>query len=52
VSNTIYRVETNPDLDPDHWTAVPPDITATSTTASTLVPLTPTNGFYRVRVLP
>jgi hypothetical protein len=52
VSNILYRLEFNPDLTPSNWTALPGDVLSTSTNASKLDPLTPSNRFYRVRVLP
>ena len=52
VSNMTYRVEFNPDLGPTNWSAVPGDVTSTGNSASKLDPLTSSNRFYRVRVLP
>jgi hypothetical protein len=52
VSNTTYRVEFNPDLNASNWSALPGDVTNLSNFASKLDPLTPSNRFYRVRVLP
>jgi hypothetical protein len=52
VSNTLYRVEFNPDLTPSNWNALPGDVTGVSNTASKQDALTPSNRFYRVRVLP
>ena len=52
VSNTIYRVEFNPDLIPSNWTALPGDVIGISNTATKLDSLTPSNRLYRVRVLP
>ena len=52
VSNVLYRLEFNPDLTPSNWTALPGDVLSSSTNASKLDPLTPSNRFYRVRVLP
>ena len=52
VSNTVYRVEFNPNLAASNWTALPGDVTATSNTASKLDALTASNRFYRVHVLP
>ena len=52
VSNTIYRVEFNPNLVPSNWVALPGDITAVSNTASKQDFLTTSNRLYRVRVLP
>jgi hypothetical protein len=52
VSNASYRVEFNPDLSPSNWNALPGDVPGISNTASKLDALTPSNRFYRVRVLP
>ena len=52
VSNTTYRLEFNLDLSPSNWNALPGDVTGASNTASKLDALTPSNRFYRVRVLP
>jgi hypothetical protein len=52
VSNILYRLEFNPELTPSNWTAVPGDMLGTGTNVSKLDPLTPSNRFYRVRVLP
>jgi hypothetical protein len=52
VSNTTYRVEFNPNLNPSNWSAVPGDVTSLSNSAVKLDSLTPTNRFYRVRVVP
>jgi hypothetical protein len=35
-----------------NWTAIAGDVTTLSNLATKLDPLTPTNRFYRVRVLP
>jgi hypothetical protein len=53
-SNVTYRVEFTAALDsaPLNWTALSGDITATNTTATRLDPLTSTNRFYRIRMLP
>jgi hypothetical protein len=51
-SNFTYRLEFNPDLTPSNWTALPGDVLGASNTASKLDALTPSNRFYRVRVLP
>jgi hypothetical protein len=51
-SNINYRVESNPDLAPPNWTAIPGDVLSSGSTASKLDPLTESNRFYRVRVLP
>ena len=52
VTNTTYRLEFNPDLTPSNWNALPGDIAGSGNTASKLDALTPSNRFYRVRVLP
>ena len=52
VSNATYRVEFNPDFATSNWSSLPGDITASSNTATKLDLLTPSNRFYRVRVLP
>jgi hypothetical protein len=52
VSNAVYRLEFNPSVDSTDWTALAGDVTALSNTASKLDPLTPSNRFYRVRVIP
>jgi hypothetical protein len=52
VSNTTYRLEFNPNLDPFNWNALLGDVTAISNVASKLDALTPTNRLYRVRVIP
>ena len=52
VSNATYRLESNPDLSPSNWNALPGEVTGVSNTASKLDALTPSNRFYRVRVLP
>jgi len=52
VSNTTYRVEFNPSLNSTNWNALPGDVTSLTTTTSKLDVLTPSNRFYRVRVLP
>ena len=52
VSNTTYRAEFNPDLTASNWSALPGDVTNFSNFASKLDPLTLSNRFYRVRVLP
>jgi hypothetical protein len=52
VSNTTYRLESNPDLNPSNWYALPGDVTGASNSASKLDALTLSNRFYRVRVLP
>ena len=52
VSNTTYRSEFSPDLTPSNWNSLPGDVTGASNTATKLDALTPSNRFYRVRVLP
>ncbi len=52
VPNAAYRVEFNPDLTPSNWTALPGDVTSSSNFAGKLDLLTPSNRFYRLRVLP
>lgn len=52
VSNATYRLEFNPNLAPSNWVALPGDATVSSNTAMKLDALTPSNRFYRVRVLP
>ena len=52
VSNITYRLESNPNLSPSNWNAVPGDVVGLSNFASKLDPLTPSNRFYRVLVLP
>jgi hypothetical protein len=52
VSNLTYRVEFNPGLDPSNWLALPGDVTSQSNLASKPDLLTPTNRYYRVRLLP
>jgi hypothetical protein len=52
VSNTTYRLEFSPDLTPSNWNAVTGDVTALSNTAGKLDLLTPSNRYYRVRVVP
>ena len=52
VSNTAYRLEFNPNLTPSNWNALPGDVTGVSNTASKQDVLTPSNRFYRVRVIP
>jgi hypothetical protein len=51
-SNMAYRLEFNPGVGATSWIAILGDITTLSNTASKLDPLTPSNRFYRVRVLP
>jgi len=52
VSNSTYRVEFNPTLASSNWNPIPGDVTALSNTASKSDPLTPSNRYYRVIVLP
>jgi hypothetical protein len=52
VSNSTYRLEFNPTLAPSNWSGLPGDVLSTGSTASKLDALTPSNRFYRVRVLP
>lgn len=54
-SNLTYRLEFVADLSqppPASWIPIPGDVLATGPTASKLDPLTASNRFYRVRVLP
>jgi hypothetical protein len=52
VSNTAYRIEFKPGPGVTNWNVLPGDVTASNSTASKLDPVTPSNRFYRVRVLP
>jgi len=52
ISNTSYRLEFNPDLNPTNWNALAGDVIGLSNTASKLDALTSSNRFYRVRVMP
>ena len=52
ISNTTYRLEYKTELGFTNWTALAGDVTTLSNTASKLDPLTSSNRFYRVRVLP
>jgi hypothetical protein len=52
VSNATYRLEFNPNLAVSNWTPIPGDVTSPSNLATKLDLLTPSNRFYRVRVLP
>ena len=52
ISNANYRLEFNPDLNPSNWSALAGDVPGISNTANKLDVLTPSNRFYRVRVLP
>jgi hypothetical protein len=49
---TSYRLEFNTNLSVTNWTSLAGDVTAVGNTASKLDPLTTSNRFYRVRVLP
>jgi hypothetical protein len=51
-SNVTYRVEFNPDLNQTNWSALAGNITATNDPTCLLDPLTTSNRFYRVRVVP
>jgi hypothetical protein len=51
-SNVTYRLEYNPALNSTNWSALAGDVTTLSNTASKLDPITSSNRFYRVRVLP
>jgi hypothetical protein len=51
-SNVAYRLEYLPSLGSTNWSAIAGDVTTLSNTASKLDPLTISNRFYRVRVLP
>ena len=52
-SNLTYRLEFNPNLaNLTNWSTIQGDVTTISNTASKLDPLTASNRFYRVRVLP
>jgi hypothetical protein len=52
ISNVSYRLENISDIASSNWTAVPGDVTAITNTAGKFDALTPSNRFYRVRVLP
>ena len=51
-TNKSYRLEFNPDLGPTNWAAVTGAVITSSNTACVSEPLTTSNRFYRVRVLP
>jgi len=51
-SSKTYRLECNPDLSPTNWFAVPGDVVISGNRACISDALTPSNRFYRVRVLP
>ena len=52
ISNLTYRLESNPNLSPTNWIAVPGDVIATTNVATKSDMLTGTNRFYQVRLLP
>jgi hypothetical protein len=52
VSNINYRVEFKSDLTLSNWTTLPGDILGFSNTATKFDSFTPSNRFYRVRILP
>lgn len=52
VPNLTYRLEFNPNLTPSNWNALVGDVTSVSNLASKVDSLTPTNRFYRVRLVP
>jgi len=52
ISNSTYRIEFNPNLDPSNWNAVQGDVVGVGNTASKPDLLTSSNRFYRVRRLP
>lgn len=52
VSDVVCRLGFTPDPAHSNWIALPGDVTATRTNASKLDPLSPSNRFCRVRVLP
>ena len=51
-SNVTYRLEFITEVAASNWSAVSGDVTTTTDTATKLEPLTTTNRFYRIRVLP
>ena len=51
-SNVTYRLEQKGDVNSTNWSAIVGDVTTPSNTASKLDPLTISNRFYRVHVLP
>jgi len=51
-SNVVYRLENNANVGSTNWIAITGDVTTLSNTAGKLDALTPSNRFYRVRVLP
>jgi hypothetical protein len=52
ISNRIYQVEFNPDLNASNWITLPGDVIGISNTATKLDSLTSSNRLYRVRVIP
>jgi len=52
ISNRIYQLEYNPDLNPANWITLPGDVIGTSNTATKLDSLISSNRLYRVRMLP
>jgi hypothetical protein len=52
IPNAVYRVEFSSNLNPINWIPLTGDVTTSSNTASKLDPLTSSNRYYRVRVLP
>ena len=52
IPNTTYRVEYKSDLNPSNWIALPGDVIGAGSTASKVDPLTPSNRFYRILVVP
>jgi hypothetical protein len=52
IPNATYRLEFNPNLAPSNWSALSGDVTSSNNFASKLDLLTPSNRFYRLRLLP
>jgi hypothetical protein len=52
IANTTYRIEFKSDLNSTNWDALPGDVTSISNMAEKLDALTPSNRFYRIRVVP
>jgi hypothetical protein len=52
VSNGIYRVQFNSDLNTTNWTDLSGDVDATGNSAAKSDTMTATNRFYRVQVVP
>ncbi len=52
VSNASYRVQFVSTVNSTNWIDLPGDVLATGNTSSKSDPITPTNRFYRIRVLP